>query len=120
MIETVKHLMNCGFRIRYAYTQSDEISLLFHFNEETFNRKLRKYHSVLAAEASAKFSLEPKPLGFESVSKSKVIQKKSDIHFFPVFRDKMKRQKWYIIFLELLKYLKSRIRKLYRAKYRLS
>jgi tRNA(His) 5'-end guanylyltransferase len=57
MIETVKHLMNCGFNIRYAYTQSDEISLLFHLNENTFNRKLRKYHSVLAAEASAKFSL---------------------------------------------------------------
>jgi len=57
MIETVKHLMNCGFRINYAYTQSDEISLLFHLNEDTFKRKLRKYNSVLAAEASAKFSL---------------------------------------------------------------
>jgi tRNA(His) 5'-end guanylyltransferase len=57
MIETVKHLMNCGFRIDYAYTQSDEISLLFHLNEDTFKRKLRKYHSVLAAEASATFSL---------------------------------------------------------------
>ncbi|EDN68326.1 protein of unknown function DUF549 [Beggiatoa sp. PS] len=57
MIETVKHLMNCGFRINYGYTQSDEISLLFHLNEDTFNRKLRKFNSVLAAEASAKFSL---------------------------------------------------------------
>ncbi|RKZ93171.1 MAG: guanylyltransferase [Candidatus Parabeggiatoa sp. nov. 1] len=57
MIETVTHLMNCGFRVHYGYTQSDEISLLFHFNEDTFNRKLRKYNSVLAAEASAKFSL---------------------------------------------------------------
>jgi tRNA(His) guanylyltransferase len=58
MIETVKHLiMNCGFRINYGYTQSDEISLLFHFHEDSFNRKLRKYNSVLAAEASAKFSL---------------------------------------------------------------
>ena len=28
MIETVKHLMNCGFRMIYGYTQSDEISLL--------------------------------------------------------------------------------------------
>lgn len=57
MIETVKHLMNCGFKIDYAYTQSDEISLLFSCQEDTFNRKLRKYNSILAAEASAKFSL---------------------------------------------------------------
>ena len=29
MIETVKSLMNVGFRIVYGYTESDEISLLF-------------------------------------------------------------------------------------------
>jgi len=57
MIETVKYLMTCGFRVRYGYTQSDEISLLFHLDEDSFQRKLRKYYSVLAAEASAKFSL---------------------------------------------------------------
>ncbi|MEN8221265.1 MAG: tRNA(His) guanylyltransferase Thg1 family protein [Pseudomonadota bacterium] len=57
MIETVKHLMNCGFKVNYAYTHSDEISLLFALNEDSFNRKIRKYNSVLAAEASAKFSL---------------------------------------------------------------
>lgn len=57
MVETVKHLMNCGFRVIYAYTESDEISLLFHLEEELFGRKLRKYQSVLAGEASAKFSL---------------------------------------------------------------
>ncbi|WP_347878495.1 tRNA(His) guanylyltransferase Thg1 family protein [Pedobacter sp. SG908] len=56
MIETVKHLMNCGFSIIYDYTQSDEISLLFHPNENLFGRKTRKYISVLAGEASAKFS----------------------------------------------------------------
>ncbi|MBB6235803.1 tRNA(His) 5'-end guanylyltransferase [Pedobacter sp. AK013] len=56
MIETVKHLMNCGFNIIYGYTQSDEISLLFHPNENLFGRKVRKYISVLAGEASAKFS----------------------------------------------------------------
>jgi len=56
MIETVKHLMNCGFNIIYGYTQSDEISLLFHPNENVFGRKTRKYISVLAGEASAKFS----------------------------------------------------------------
>lgn len=57
MIETVKHLMNCGFRMIYGYTQSDEISLLFHPDEDSFQRKIRKLNSILAGEASAKFSL---------------------------------------------------------------
>lgn len=57
MIETTTHLMSCGFRVIYGYTQSDEISLLFHPEISTFNRKLRKYNSILAGEASAKFSL---------------------------------------------------------------
>jgi tRNA(His) guanylyltransferase len=56
MVETVKHLMNCGFNVIYGFTESDEISLLFDFNETTFSRKHRKYNSVLAGEASAKFS----------------------------------------------------------------
>lgn len=57
MVSTTEHLMNCGFRIIYGYTQSDEISLLFHINENAFGRKVRKYNSILAGEASAKFSL---------------------------------------------------------------
>lgn len=57
MIETTKHLMDCGFRVIYGYTQSDEISLLMHPDTDVFNRKLRKYNSILAGEASAKFSL---------------------------------------------------------------
>ncbi|MEM9671124.1 MAG: tRNA(His) guanylyltransferase Thg1 family protein [Cyclobacteriaceae bacterium] len=57
MIKTTKHLMVCGFKVVYGYTQSDEISLLFDANEDTFSRKVRKYNSILAAEASAKFSL---------------------------------------------------------------
>jgi tRNA(His) 5'-end guanylyltransferase len=57
MIETTKHLMDCGFKVVYGFTQSDEISLLFDINEDTFSRKVRKYNSILAAEASAKFSL---------------------------------------------------------------
>ncbi len=56
MIETVKHLMNCGFNVIYGYTESDEISLLFNYNENAFGRKARKYISILAGEASAKFS----------------------------------------------------------------
>ncbi len=57
MIETVKHLMNTGFNVIYGYTESDEISLLFNQNETAFGRKTRKYNSILAGEASAKFSL---------------------------------------------------------------
>lgn len=56
MIETVKHLMGCGFNIIFGYTQSDEISLLFHLEETLFARKTRKFISILAGEASAKFS----------------------------------------------------------------
>jgi tRNA(His) 5'-end guanylyltransferase len=57
MIATLEHLMNCGFRVVYGYTQSDEISLLLHQDEETFGRKTRKLESILAGEASARFSL---------------------------------------------------------------
>ncbi|MFC1642257.1 tRNA(His) guanylyltransferase Thg1 family protein [Myxococcota bacterium] len=58
MLATVEHLMSCGFRATYGYTESDEISLLLHQDESAFGRKLRKFHSVLAGEASAKASLE--------------------------------------------------------------
>ena len=58
MVNTVKALMDCGFRIIYSYTQSDEISLLFHPDESSFGRKVRKYNSVLAGVASAAFSLQ--------------------------------------------------------------
>lgn len=58
MIATCEHLMGCGFAVVYAYTQSDEISLLLHPDERAFGRKLRKILSVLAGEASARFSLQ--------------------------------------------------------------
>jgi tRNA(His) guanylyltransferase len=58
MTSTVEYLLaECGFHIVYGYTQSDEISLLFHPDENSFNRKMRKYNSILAGECSAKFSL---------------------------------------------------------------
>jgi tRNA(His) 5'-end guanylyltransferase len=57
MMETGRHLMDCGFKFLLCYSQSDEISLLFHPDEDSFGRKLRKLNSVLAGEASAKFSL---------------------------------------------------------------
>ncbi len=57
MVETVKTLLNVGFRIVYGYTESDEISLLFHPKDRTFGRKVRKINTTLAGEASAAFSL---------------------------------------------------------------
>ena len=56
MIDTVERLMQCGFAVAYGYTQSDEISLLFRRDESAFGRKLRKFNSVLAGEASAAFT----------------------------------------------------------------
>lgn len=71
MIETVKHLMQCGFKVVYGYTQSDEISLLFDLNESAFGRKERKLNSILAGEASARFSLL---LGDTGVFDSRICQ----------------------------------------------
>jgi len=63
MVATLGHLMACGFSTVYGYTQSDELSLLFRRDEQTFGRKLRKFLSVLAGEASARFSLALGALG---------------------------------------------------------
>lgn len=57
MVATAESLMSCGFRVLYGYTESDEISLLFDVEERAFGRKLRKYNSTLAGEASAQFSV---------------------------------------------------------------
>jgi len=57
MATTTRHLMNSGFKVLYGYAQSDEISLLFDLGENSFGRKIRKVHSVLAGEASACFSV---------------------------------------------------------------
>ena len=82
MVKTVKHLMDCGFRIIYGYTQSDEISLLFHPNEDTFSRKERKLNSVLAGEASAKFSLLLSDLGTFDSRISQLPTKKLVVDYF--------------------------------------
>ena len=59
MVNTVNYLMlYSGFKIVYGYTESDEISLLFAFNENTFGRKVRKIISTLSSEASAYFSIQ--------------------------------------------------------------
>jgi tRNA(His) 5'-end guanylyltransferase len=56
MIETTEHLMTCGFNITYAYTNRNEILLLFDLNESSYNRIERKFVSILASEASAKLT----------------------------------------------------------------
>ena len=58
IINTMAFLMNSYFQIAYAYNESDEISLLFKPNADKFNRKVRKYNSILAAETSVHFSKE--------------------------------------------------------------
>ena len=58
MVHTAGHLMKwCGFSPLYGYTQSDEISLLFRPDDNTFGRKGTKWLSVLAGEASGRLSV---------------------------------------------------------------
>ena len=57
MLDTTEQLM-LEFSAVYGYTQSDEISLLFPLDCDLFSRKLRKLNSVMAAFASARFSLQ--------------------------------------------------------------
>ena len=56
MLDAAEGLLT-EFNAIYGYTQSDEISLLFSIDCELFKRKLRKLNSVLAGDASARFSL---------------------------------------------------------------
>lgn len=58
MIEVVQHLMkDSGFNVIYGYTQSDEVSLLFSLDTDTFNRRVGKFTSVLSSMASSMFTL---------------------------------------------------------------
>lgn len=57
IIHTCRHLMEAGFQVAMCYTQSDEISLLLDRHDQAFQRKERKFVSILAGEASAAFSL---------------------------------------------------------------
>lgn len=57
MVDTTKHIMNCGFKVLYGYTESDEISLLFSPDNSAFANKVRKINTILAGEASGYFSL---------------------------------------------------------------
>jgi tRNA(His) guanylyltransferase len=84
MLATADHLMTgCGVNIVYGYTQSDEMSLLFALAENSFQRKLRKLHSILSGEASAKFSLL---LGAIAVFDCRIAQLPSADHVVDYFR----------------------------------
>lgn len=83
MLDTVTHLMECGVGAVYGYTQSDEISLLLRQDDNSFGRKTRKLISVLAGEASAKFSLG---LGGVGVFDARVSQLPSAQNVIEYFR----------------------------------
>lgn len=83
MVGAVEHLMNSGFRAVYGYTQSDEISILFHRDDTLFDRKLRKLDSVLAGEASAAFSIS---LGAIAAFDCRISQLPSDQLVLDYFR----------------------------------
>ena len=82
MVNTTKTLMDCGFRVVYAFTESDEISLLFLLESEDFGRKTRKLNSILAGEASAKFSLLYGKLGVFDCRISELPQKENVVDYF--------------------------------------
>lgn len=71
MVATTEHLFECGFRVRFGYTQSDEISLLIDPTDDAFGRRTSKWLSVLAGEASAKLSLT---LGRHAVMDARILQ----------------------------------------------
>ena len=83
MIASLKRLMDCGFRIIYGYTQSDEISLLFHISDSTFGRKERKLISILAAEASVAFSAQ---MGRAAVFDCRLVPLPNDDYVVDYFR----------------------------------
>lgn len=84
MIATLVHLVGgCGFSVLYGYTQSDELSLLFRRDESLFGRKLRKFLSVLAGEASAKFALT---LGMHGAFDARISQFPRDEDVVDYFR----------------------------------
>ena len=82
MIAVTAHLMDCGFKVIYGYTQSDEISLLFDQDVDMFGRKMRKYDSILAGEASAKFSLLLGDIGSFDCRLSQLPNKETVVNYF--------------------------------------
>lgn len=82
MLDAAEGLLT-EFNAVYAYTQSDEISLLFPLECELFKRKLRKLNSVLAGYASARFSLK---LGAIASFDCRICQLPASRHVVDYFR----------------------------------
>jgi tRNA(His) 5'-end guanylyltransferase len=58
MVETTEYLVNnSGFNVAYAYTQSDEISILLNRDDTTFDRRPKKILTTFASMASVYFSM---------------------------------------------------------------
>lgn len=74
MVDSIFNLIeNSGFNISYAYTQSDEVSLLLDLNDDTYGRKVRKINSILASTLSIYFNLFETNKKFLGVFDSRVI-----------------------------------------------
>jgi tRNA(His) 5'-end guanylyltransferase len=82
MLKTTEELVK-EFDVYYAYTHSDEISLLFPQEFDLFNRKLRKLESVMAGKASATFSMA---LGSEGIFDCRICQLPSKEDVYDYFR----------------------------------
>lgn len=83
MVATLHHLVTAtGFSVLFGYTQSDEMSLLLRRDESLFGRKLRKLLSVLAGEASAKFSLAFGALGAFDARISQLPDEEAVVDYF--------------------------------------
>ena len=82
LVEAVKFLFNSAFEIVYAYIESDEISLLFKANTTLYNRKVRKYNSILAAEMSVNFT---QILGVKAIFDCRIVPLPSVQHVVDYF-----------------------------------
>ena len=83
MVGTTRRLMDCGFRTLFGYTESDEISVLLHPEDSTFQRKTRKLISIFAGEASAYFSAN---LGLPGVFDSRLSVMANEAQVIDYFR----------------------------------
>ncbi len=77
MIQTTEAVMSCGFRVVYAFTESDEISLLFDKDEDTFGRKVRKYNSTLAGEAKQTCGFQSKNVCLRRYRRTRILGRRS-------------------------------------------
>jgi tRNA(His) guanylyltransferase len=57
MVAAMRRVMDCGVRVSFGFSQSDEISVLIHRDDDMFQRKTRKLDSILASEATGAFVL---------------------------------------------------------------